>query len=158
ALFEARIGGRDHRAGEVDAADGGRTPQDPALAGRGERVLVVHARVGDTHGNVARVELIERRIDEFRADLLLRRLGKPVGLEALHGSPLFRLDARLLYDLRPFGRLGRDLRAEVAWTHAQRFRAFELEALLHFRRLDDGCNFLLQLFEHGARRADWRHD
>src|SRR6185436_11693875 len=84
ALLEARVGGRNHRAGQVDATDAALPPQDPALAGGGERVLVVHIRIGDAHHDVARVEVLERHLHELRPDLAIGRFREPVGLESVH--------------------------------------------------------------------------
>src|SRR5437868_830065 len=85
ALLPAGIRRFHHRAGEIDAADGRGPAQDFALAGDGERVLVVHVRIRHAYDDVTGIEFVERVIDELGADLLVRRLGELVGLEAFHG-------------------------------------------------------------------------
>ena len=71
------------RAGEVDAADERELAQD--LAGRrpGERVLVVHAGVGDVDDDVAWRELVDRRVDEAARTLVV---GDPEGAERHRAS------------------------------------------------------------------------
>ena len=59
-------------------------------------------------------------------------------------SFLLRLDARLLHDAGPLGRLRRDMLAELGARHVQHVRAFELEALLRLGRIDDGTDLGLQ--------------
>ena len=86
ALGKARIGRGNHRTRQVDAADARRAAQDPSLARRGERVLEVDVGVRDTHHHFARVEFIERALDECRLHALVD-LGDSVSLELFHGSP-----------------------------------------------------------------------
>src|SRR6185503_1639933 len=58
-------------ARQVDAADARWPQQDAALAGGRERVLVVHVRIRHAHHQLARIELVERAVDELRLDLPL---------------------------------------------------------------------------------------
>src|SRR5256885_8211993 len=48
------------------------------------RSLVVDVRVCHAHHDLARIQLVERTLDEFRADLLVRRLSELVCLELVH--------------------------------------------------------------------------
>ena len=61
ALTELRVGGGGHVAGHVDAADQGEVAQDPALAGAGQRILVVDRRPLDLDHHLARRELVQRQ-------------------------------------------------------------------------------------------------
>ena len=63
--------------------------QDAALAGGGQRVLVVHVGIGDADHDLPRIELVERAVDELRADLPIR-LREPERLEADSPLPLLR--------------------------------------------------------------------
>src|SRR6267378_5984615 len=84
SLGEARVARRNDGAGEVDAADARRAAQDLAFAGGGERVLVVDVRVRHAHHDLARIQLVERALDEFRANLPVRRFSELVCLELVH--------------------------------------------------------------------------
>ena len=64
AFAEARIGARRDRAGHVDAADERKALEDLARARRGERVLVVDARVLRLDDDVARRQLVERGVND----------------------------------------------------------------------------------------------
>ena len=68
ARRESRVGRGHDLAGEVDAADQRIATQDAALAGRGERVLVVDVGVTDPHHDVARAQVVERDLVETRDD------------------------------------------------------------------------------------------
>ncbi len=61
----------------------GKAPDDPARAGGGERVLVVDAGVGDADHHFARVELVERHLDES-AEIFFSTSLNTVGLEFFH--------------------------------------------------------------------------
>ena len=64
ALLEARVArGHDHAAA-VDAADAGEAPDDLACAGGGQGVLEVDAREGGLDRHLARIQLVERHLDQ----------------------------------------------------------------------------------------------
>ena len=156
ALLESRVGRRYDRAAQIDAADAGRAAQDAALAGRGERVLVVDVGVRDAHHHVARVEIVERHVDELRLDLAIGRFGELVGLESFHGhSGLMpaSFTTRVHFSVS-FATNARNLRR----LHAHYFRALELEALARLRRIEDRGYLLVQAIEHRRRRAGRRQD
>src|SRR5262249_61461908 len=83
AAVEGGTGGLGRGPGGADPADAGEAPDDLAGAGRGERVLVVDARVRDPDHELAAVEIVERQLLEAPHGLLFH-LADAVGLELVH--------------------------------------------------------------------------
>jgi len=77
---KARVGRLRHRPGQVDPTDAGEAPDDLSRAGRGERVLVVDARVRHAYHHLALVEVFEGELLEARNGFFLD-LADAVGLE-----------------------------------------------------------------------------
>ncbi len=64
ARLEARILRRLHHPGDIHAAYTGKTTDDFARPRRGECVLVIDSGVMRTDDDLARVEIVERQLDE----------------------------------------------------------------------------------------------
>jgi hypothetical protein len=81
ANIETRIARRLDRTGQVDPTDAGKAPHDLAGAGGGQRVLIVDAGVQNADDNLARVQIIERYLDETRGNLAVV-VEQAIGFEA----------------------------------------------------------------------------
>ncbi len=69
ARLEARIARRHDRTDSLDAADAREAPDDLARAGRGQRILEVDAGEGGPDHHLARVQLVQRQLDQPRLTL-----------------------------------------------------------------------------------------
>ena len=84
AFAVSRISRRSHGAGDIDTADEREFAQNAARPGRGERILVVDARVSAVNHDIARAKIVQ--IDGFETGLdVPADLGvNAKGLEGFH--------------------------------------------------------------------------
>src|SRR5262249_4882309 len=86
AELESGVGGLGDGPREIDSADAGKAPDDPAGAGRSKGVLVVDARIRDPHDQLAAVQVVEPHLLETSCGLLVD-FADAIGLEPIHDPP-----------------------------------------------------------------------